>query len=164
MQHPPMQPALQQHQNAPDANQQQNQDMSDTVLSEPHNAETDLHKRNTLQKAGCVPGHASIQDAADSLQSLQSGIQYEPHAAAAEASNRQEVDTTSKGSADDAEQLDYTGEDAEAMKALLALTSDCFVQSPPPSQNPAGENFLKPIMHVSDFEEHIGTNLSACMK
>lgn len=139
MQQTPMQPAWQQHQKAPDADQQQHQNMSDTVLSETHNAQTDLHNSKTLQKAGSARGLASMQDAARSLHSLQSGIQYEPYAVAAEASNRQEVDTTSYGSADDAEQLDYTGEDAEAMQALLALTSDCSVQSPQQPQHPAGK-------------------------
>lgn len=145
-QRPPLHPALQQHQKAPDADQQQNQDMSGAVLPElllpvcePHNAQTDLHNSKTLQKTGSVLGHASIQDAASSLQSLQSGIQYEP--VAAETTSKQEVDTASNSSVDDVEQLDYTGEDADAMEALLALTSDCSVQSPTQSQNPAGKGF-----------------------
>lgn len=111
-----------------------------------------------MQNAG---GHATIHDAASSLQSLQSGIQYEPFAA--ETISRQEVDTASNGSVDDVEQLDFTGEDVDAMEALLALTSDCSVQSPPHSQNPAGKGFLKPILHIFDLEEHIGTYLGACL-
>lgn len=91
-----------------------------------------------------MPGHASIQDAASSLQSLQSGIQYEPFAA--ETISRQEADAASDGSIDDVKQLDYTWEDADAMEALLALTSECSVQSPPQTVNPAGKAFVKPIM------------------
>ena len=140
MQQPPMQTALEQHQKATEADQQQNQHTSDTVLSElplpvcePQSAQTDLHNSNTTQKAGSVPRHASIQDAASSLQSLQSGIHF-----AAETVSRQAEDTASNGSIDDGEQLDYTWEDADAMEALLALTSDCSVQSSPQSPNPAG--------------------------
>ena len=92
-----------------------------------------------------MPGHASIQDAASSLQSLQSGIQYDPFAA--ETISRHIIDTASDGSVDDVEQLDYTWEDANAMEALLALTSECSVQSPPPSHSPAGKAFVKPIMY-----------------
>ena len=83
---------------------------------------------------------ASLHDAASSLQSLHSGIQYEPYAGGDISNVKQEeeeLDANSAGSAHD--QLDYTGADAEAMDALLALTSDFSVQSPPRPQNPAGE-------------------------
>jgi len=84
---------------------------------------------------------ASLHDAASSLQSLHSGIHFEPYAAGditnARQEEEEEVDADSAGSAHD--QLDYTGADAEAMDALLALTSDFSVQSPPKPQNPAGE-------------------------
>jgi len=82
---------------------------------------------------------ASLHDAANSLQSLHSGIQFEPYAAGdiTHAKQEEEVDAGGAGSAH--EQLDYTGADAEAMDALLALTSDFSVQSPPRPQNPAGE-------------------------
>ena len=84
----------------------------------------------------------SLHDAASSLQSLHSGIQFEPYAAGditnarQEEEEEEEVDADSAGSARD--QLDHTGADAEAMDALLALTSDFSVQSPFKPQNPAG--------------------------
>ena len=79
--------------------------------------------------------HGSMQDAANSLQSLHSGVHYQPYADRTISDNKQEEDPT--GSVH-AEQLDYTGADADAMDALLALTSDISVQSPPRLQNPAG--------------------------
>ena len=137
----PVQPALQQHQQALYTNGHQAQDISEAVLPnlplslhKPYNAQIEV--QNSKQ-ADLVSGHASIQDAASSLQSLQSGIQYEPYAAGT--TSRQEPDTRSNSSVDSAEELDYTGEDAHAMEALLALTSDCSVQSPSQSQNPAGK-------------------------
>ena len=80
---------------------------------------------------------ASLHDAASSLQSLHSGIQYEPYAVGDVFDVKQAADADSAGSAHD--KLDYTGADAEAMDALLALTNDFSVQSPPRLQNPAGE-------------------------
>lgn len=149
MQHPPTQPVLQQHQHAPDAEQHQDQDMvEDALLSdahsqlqESHNAQTDADSKQILQQADRYDEHASIQDAASSLQSLQSGIQYEPNPGA---NVSEETDTTSDGTLDDAEQLDYTGQDAEALQALLALTNDCSVQSPLRARNPAGDSFQPP--------------------
>ena len=105
-------------------------------------AQTDPHSRIAPQRiTGSQPDLNNAQDAAKSLQSLQSGIQYEPYATGAV--SRQEVDAVSNSSVEAAEQLDYTGEDADAMDALLALTSDCSVQSPPRLQNPAGEGTAK---------------------
>lgn len=153
MQHPPgspvpcpsMQPAL--HQKAPDIDQDQAQDMAEAawpkaqsqVDNAHHNAQTDLHSNQTLQQAEPQPGYASIQEAASSLQSLQSGIQYEPYVAA---NGNEGPDATSNSSVDSVEQLDHTGQDAEAMQALLAITNDCSVQSPPRSHNPAGGGLL----------------------
>lgn len=140
-QYPPTQPALQQHQQVLDTDGHPAQDISEAVLPKlplsvhgPYNAQIEV--QNSKQ-ADLVSGHASIENAASSLQSLHSGIQYEPYADGT--SSRQEPDTRSNSSVDGAEELDYTGEDAHAMEALLALTSDCSVQSPSQSQNPAGK-------------------------
>lgn len=155
MQYPPMQPALQQHPQSPDADQQQDLAMTEDVLPESHlqapasyNAQTDSDNSTMLQQADAVLGHASIQDAASSLQSLQSGIQYEPYAAGSV--SRQETDTTNNCSDGVAEQLDYTGDDANAMEALLALTSECSVQFPPQLHNPAGSGCCEVDMLCHD--------------
>lgn len=127
----------------------QDLDMIDDIPSEsqPHahntnSAQTEPHSRTAPQRIdGSEPDLDNVQDAANSLQSLQSGIQYEPYAAGTV--NRPEADTFSNGSVEAAEQLDYTREDADAMDALLALTNDCSVQSPPRRQNPAGESIMQ---------------------
>ncbi len=91
---------------------------------------------------------ASLHDAASSLQSLHSGIQFEPYAADDISNSKQTEEAEgSAGTAHD--QLDYTGADAEAMDALLALTSDFSVQSPPRPQNPAGEPDLLCLLRNS---------------
>jgi hypothetical protein len=108
---------------------------------------------------------ASLHDAASSLQSLHSGIHFEPYAAGditnARQEEEEEVDADSAGSAHD--QLDYTGADAEAMDALLALTSDFSVQSPPKPQNPAGEPELSCLLNkfcfVQSFECKCSTDM-----
>lgn len=82
---------------------------------------------------------ASLHDAASSLQSLHSGIHFEPYAADDITNGKQENDVDADSARSAHDQLDYTGADAEAMDALLALTSDCSVQSSPKLQNPAGE-------------------------
>ena len=83
-----------------------------------------------------------MESAANSLQSLHSGIQHEPGTAGVSRNSRQEEKSSSMGGADAHALLDYTGEDAEAMDALLALTTDCSVQSPPQLQSPAGKSRL----------------------
>ena len=119
------------YQNAPN-HQQANGRCSD----QPHASAPDEDMQE--QHPHAELNQASLHDAASSLQSLHSGIQFEPYAAGDIINGKQEeVDADSAGSAHD--QLDYTGADAAAMDALLALTSDFSVQSPPRSQDPAGE-------------------------
>ena len=118
-----------------------------------HSAQTYSQSQSTSQQPGhSTPHMDSIQDAASSLQSLQSGIHYEPLVGAASgqcpvdgqpsgvqwADSGQTAEDELDCSAEAAEVLDYTGEDADAMDALLALTSDCSVQSPPKAHHPAG--------------------------
>lgn len=140
LQYRPIQPELQQHPQALDTGGHQAQNISEAVLPKSplpvHEPQIEIQNSKPA-KADLVSGHASVQNAASSLQSLHSGIQYEPYVAGT--ISRQEPDTTSNSSIDGAEELDYTGEDAHAMEALLALTSDCSVQSPSQSHNPAGK-------------------------
>ncbi len=122
------------YQNGPNHQQINGISTDQTHASAPDEDTQEQHPQAELNQA-------SLHDAASSLQSLHSGIQFEPYAAGDIANARQEeeeeVDADSAGSAHD--QLDYTGADAEAMDALLALTNDFSVQSPPRPQNPAGE-------------------------
>ncbi|KAL3131575.1 hypothetical protein ABBQ38_007875 [Trebouxia sp. C0009 RCD-2024] len=165
MQHPPgsaaqrplTPPAM--HPQAPDIDQDQAQDMAEAALPKAqlqvdearHNAQTDLHRNQILQQADPRPGCASIQEAASSLQSMQSGIQYEPDAGA---NGNEEPDATSNSSVGSVGQLDYTGQDAEAMQALLALTNDCSVQSPPRAHNPA--DHFRWQQHLLRLKDHQG--------
>lgn len=96
-----------------------------------------------MQQPAAEPFQDSMESAANSLQSLHSGIQYEPGTADGSHNSRQEEGSSSMGGAGAHAALDYTGEDAEAMDALLALTSDCSVQSPPQLQSPAGKLRLR---------------------
>lgn len=103
-------------------------------------------RSHSMQEQPAEPEQDSLQDAASSLQSVYSGIHYEPYAAGNLSSSRQE-------DADADEHLDYTGADADAMDALLALTSDISVQSPRRPQNPAGDAFKLQVQLMSDLAE-----------
>ena len=100
VQPPSMQPALHPHQRASHTNQDQAQDTAELALPAAHlqvgqahyDTQTDLHSNQTLQQAASHPDYASVQDAASSLRSLQSGIQYESYTGA---TDREGPDTTS---------------------------------------------------------------------
>ncbi len=125
--------------NPPYQNGPNHQQVNGRCSDQPHASAPDEDMQEQQPQAEL--NQASLHDAASSLQSLHSGIQFEPYAADDSTNARQEeeeeVDADSAVSAHD--QLEYTGADAEAMDALLALTSDFSVQSPPKPQNPAGE-------------------------
>ncbi|DBA77943.1 TPA: hypothetical protein ACH3X2_008364 [Trebouxia sp. C0005] len=97
---------------------------------------------------------ASLHDAASSLQSLHSGIHFEPYAADDITNGKQENDVDADSARSAHDQLDYTGADAEAMDALLALTSDCSVQSSPKLQNPA--DHFRWQKHLLNLKDHQG--------
>lgn len=147
--------------NPPYQNGPNHQQVNGRCSDQPHAPASDEDMQEQQPQAEL--NQASLHDAASSLQSLHSGIQFEPYAA--DISNikqaEEEVDADSAGSAYD--QLDYTGTDAEAMGALLALTSDFSVQSPPKPQNPAGKPeffcLLNKFCFVQSFECKCSTDV-----
>ncbi|DBA98693.1 TPA: Ankyrin repeat and death domain-containing protein 1B [Trebouxia sp. C0004] len=133
-------------------NGRNHQQVNGICSDQPHAAAPDEDMQEQHPQAEL--NQASLHDAASSLQSLHSGIQFEPYAAGdfTNARQEEEVDACSAGSAH--EQLDYTGADAEAMDALLALTSDFSVQSPPRPQNPP--DHFKWQKHLLSLKDHQG--------